>query len=458
MQGMPGGRAGVRPLRIVMNGVTGRMGARQHLARSIMAIRADGGLPLPDGRLLWPEPVLVGRDAGWLRALAAQHGLAEWTTSLDEALADPRAEVYFDAQVTSARVAALQAAIAAGKHVYTEKPLAPSLAEAMSLAAQAQAAGVRGGVVADKLFLPGMLALASLARSGFFGRILSVRGEFGYWVFEDGDPQLQRPSWNYRGEHGGGIVLDMFPHWSYLLEQVIAPVRSVYATAATHIPDRRDEHGNPYRASADDAAYAVFELANGAVAQVNSSWATRVHRGELAEFQVDGTDGSAVAGLHDCVVQDRASTPRAYWNPDERTDSDYRAQWRPAASILAPGAPVPAGRAPVPAGAAPGNGFRAQWELFLAHVAAGQPYSLDLLAGARGVQLAELGLRSWREGRRLPVPEQPVPGQPVPGQTVPGQTVPGQTVPGQTAPGQPAPAPVPPDPARPVPAHPGLDG
>ncbi len=395
-----------------MNGVTGRMGARQHLARSIMAIRADGGLRLPGGGTLWPEPVLVGRDAGKLRALAAEHGLSEWTTSLPEALADPEAEVYFDAQVSSARVAALRAAIEAGKHVYTEKPLAPSLAEAMSLATLARAAGVRGGVVADKLFLPGIVTLKSLASRGFFGRVLAVRGEFGYWVFEDGDPQLQRPSWNYRSEDGGGIVLDMFPHWSYLLENVIAPVRSVYATAATHVPDRRDEQGKPYRASADDAAYAIFELANGAIAQVNSSWATRVHRGELAEFQVDGTDGSAVAGLHDCVVQDRAATPRAYWNPDQPAGCDYRSQWRPATAA-------------VPGGGGPGNGFRMQWELFLAHVAAGTPYSLDLLAGVRGVQLAELGLQSWREGRRLPVPHLPVPHLAHP------------------------------DPAHPVPAHPG---
>ncbi len=431
-------------IQVAVNGVTGRMGYRQHLVRSLLSIREQGGVRLDDGTTVYPEPILVGRSEERLRAIASRHRLDRWTTDLDEVLADPEVDVYFDTQVTSAREASLMKAIEAGKHVYTEKPVAGSLAGALRLARAARAAGITHGVVHDKLFLPGVLKLRRLVEAGFFGRVLSVRLEFGYWVFEGDGIPAQRPSWNYRAEDGGGIVLDMFPHWSYLLEQVIAPVRSVYATAATHIPERRDEHGKPYRASADDAAYAVFELANGAVAQVNSSWATRVHRGELAEFQVDGTDGSAVAGLHDCVVQDRTGTPRAYWNPDERTDSDYRAQWRPAASVQAPGAPGPAGRASVPTGGAPGNGFRAQWELFLAHAAAGEPYRLDLLAGARGVQLAELGLRSWREGRCLPVPDVPVPSQPVSSQTVPGQTVPGQTVP--------------PDPARPVPAHLGLDG
>ncbi|MBO0776005.1 MAG: Gfo/Idh/MocA family oxidoreductase [Actinobacteria bacterium] len=371
-----------------MNGVTGRMGCRQHLARSILAIRADGGLPLPGGTTLWPEPVLVGRSEDRLRALAAEHGLTEWTTSLAEALADQRTEVYFDAQVTPARPAALRAAIEAGKHVYTEKPLAATVEEALSLVKAAQATGVRGGVVADKLFLPGMLKLKRLVDGGFFGRILSVRGEFGYWVFEGGWQQPQRPSWNYRSEEGGGIVLDMFPHWRYLLEGLFGRVRSVYAAAATHLPLRRDEHGHAYQATADDAAYAIFELDGGAIAQVNSSWAVRVHRDELVEFQVDGTEGSAVAGLHHCRAQHRAATPRAVWDPDRPATDDFRGQWQ----------------------AVPANGpfphcFRAQWELFLSHVVAGTPYALDLLTGARGVQLAELGLRSAREGRRLAVPD-----------------------------------------------------
>ena len=376
-----------RTIGIVMNGVTGRMGYRQHLLRSILAIREQGGLPLDDGTLLWPEPVLVGRSEPRLRALAERHGLERWTTSLDEALADPITEVYFDAQVTPAREKALRTAIAAGKHIYTEKPTAESLEGALDLARLAREAGVRNGVVQDKLFLPGLLKLKRLVDSGFFGRILSVRGEFGYWVFEGDWQSAQRPSWNYRTEDGGGMILDMFPHWRYVLDEIVAPVRSVYAHSSTHIPERRDEQGAAYRATADDAAYGIFELEGGVVAQINSSWAVRVDRDELVEFQVDGTEGSAVAGLRNCRYQHRVGTPKPVWNPDLPATEDFRSQWHQ-----------------VPDNEVFDNGFKVQWELFLRHVVTGSDYRWDLLEGAKGVQLAELGLRSAREGRRLDVP------------------------------------------------------
>ncbi|NUR25928.1 MAG: Gfo/Idh/MocA family oxidoreductase, partial [Catenulispora sp.] len=363
---------------IAMNGVTGRMGYRQHLLRSILAIREQGGLALPDGRTVWPEPVLVGRNAEKISALAAEHGLDKWTTSLDEALADPSVAVYFDAQVTPARVPALTKAIAAGKHIYTEKPTAETLDEAVELARLADAAGIKHGVVQDKLFLPGLLKLKRLVDSGFFGRILSVRGEFGYWVFEGDWQPAQRPSWNYRAEDGGGIILDMFPHWRYVLDHVIAPVRSVYAEARTDIPTRWDEQGREYQATADDAAYAIFELEGGIVASLNSSWTTRVNREELVEFQIDGTHGSAVAGLRNCKAQHRAATPKPVWNPDIPATEDFLAQWQE-----------------VPDNAVLDNGFKVQWEMFLAHLVADAPYSHDLWAGARGVQLAELGVQSW---------------------------------------------------------------
>jgi predicted dehydrogenase len=378
-----------------MNGVTGRMGYRQHLVGSVLAIRDRGGVQLPDGDIVWPEPVLVGRDAAKLATIASRHGLPEWTTSLDEALADPATEVYFDAQTTSVRAAAVRAAIAAGKHVYAEKPLAGSLAESLDLVRLARDAGLRGGVVQDKLFLPGITKLRRLVDGGVLGRILSVRGEFGYWVFEGDWQPAQRPSWNYRAEDGGGIVLDMFPHWRYLLEGVIAPVRSVYAAAATHIPVRYDESGKPYEATADDAAYAIFELDGGAIAQVNSSWAVRVHRDELVEFQVDGTEASAVAGLHGCWLQHRGGTPRPRWDPDSPVTDDFRSQWQPVPDNAPPAQIAPAGES---------RSFRAQWELFLAHVVTGAPYRHDLLEGAKGVQLAELGMASWREGRKIDVP------------------------------------------------------
>lgn len=377
-------------LGIVMNGVTGRMGYRQHLVRSILALREQGGLELSDGRVLWPEPVLVGRNAAKLEALAARHGLRSWTTDLDAALSDPDNRVYFDAQLTPLREAAVQKAIAAGKDLYVEKPSASTLDGASELARLADAAGVKHGVVQDKLFLPGLIKLKRLVDGGFFGRILSVRGEFGYWVFEGDWQSAQRPSWNYRAEDGGGIVLDMFPHWQYVLENIVAPIESVYAHAVTHIPERVDEAGEAYRATADDAAYAVFGLEGGIVAQINSSWAVRVDRGELLEFQVDGTHGSAVAGLRECRFQSRAGTPKPVWNPDIPNTVPFREQWQS-----------------VPDNTEFDNGFKTQWELFLRHVAEdgpGRAFPHDLWAGAKGVQLAELGLASVAEGRRIPVP------------------------------------------------------
>lgn len=376
-----------RPIGVIVNGVTGRMGYRQHLVRSLLAIREEGGLPLADGTRLWPEPVLVGRNEAKLAEIAARHNLTEWTTDLAEALARPQVEVYFDAQLTRLREKAVRAAIEAGKHIYVEKPTADTLAGAVELARLADATGVKHGVVQDKLFLPGLRKLARLVRGGFFGRILSVRGEFGYWVFEGDWQSPQRPSWNYRAEDGGGIVVDMFPHWHYVLEELFGRVTAVTAHIATHIPERVDETGKRYPATADDAAYGIFELEGGIIAQINSSWAVRVHRDELVEFQIDGTEGSAVAGLRECRVQHRATTPRPVWNPDQPETNDYRSQWQP-----------------VPDNEVFDNGFKVQWELFLRHVVEDLPYRQDLWAGARGVQLAELGLRSAQEGRRLEVP------------------------------------------------------
>ncbi|NBE56294.1 Gfo/Idh/MocA family protein [Streptomyces boluensis] len=377
-----------KTVRIAMNGVTGRMGHRQHLVRSILALREEGGLDLGDGTVLWPEPVLVGRREHALKALADRYGLQHWTTDADAVLADETVDIYFDAQVTSAREESVKKAIAAGKHLYIEKPSATSLDGALELARLAEAAGIKHGVVQDKIFLPGLLKLKRLIEGGFFGRILSVRGEFGYWVFEGGWQDAQRPSWNYRAEDGGGIVADMFPHWEYVLHELFGRVRSVQALATTHIPQRWDERGKPYAATADDAAYGIFELAGGTVAQINSSWAVRVNRDELVEFQVDGTEGSAVAGLRDCRAQHRSATPKPVWNPDVPATESFREQWQQ-----------------VPDNGEFGNGFKVQWELFLRHVALGEPYHWDLLAGARGVQLAELGLKSSADGRRHEVPE-----------------------------------------------------
>jgi predicted dehydrogenase len=375
---------GARTLGVVMNGVTGRMGHRQHLVRSVLAINSEGGVTLSDGSRVLLKPVLVGRSEQKLRDLAERHGIADWTTDLDKALADPDNVIYFDAQVTQARVAAVMKAIKAGKHIYAEKPTAETFDDAVALAEAARKAGVKNGVVQDKLFLPGLLKLKRLIDGGFFGRILSVRGEFGYWVFEGDWQEAQRPSWNYRAEDGGGIMLDMFPHWAYVLETLFGRVEAVTARAFTHIPERVDEAGASYTATADDAAYGLFELAGGAIAQINSSWCVRVNRDELVEFQVDGTEGSAVAGLRNCRVQHRSATPKPVWNPDLPVTEPFRGQWQE-----------------VPDNGEFDNGFKTQWELFLRHVLEDAPFPYDFAAGARGVRLAEAGLRSSAEGRRI---------------------------------------------------------
>jgi predicted dehydrogenase len=370
-----------------MNGVTGRMGTNQHLVRSIVAIRDQGGVALADGSRVMPDPVLVGRNADKVSRLAKAHGIERWTTDLDAALASRDDAVFFDAASTQLRPALLKRAIAAGKHVYCEKPVATNLAEALDLCRAAQRAGVRHGVVQDKLWLPGLLKLKMLIDSGFFGRIFAVRGEFGYWVFEGDWQPAQRPSWNYRKEDGGGIILDMLCHWRYVLDNLFGEVKSVSCLGATHIPERVDEAGRRYRATADDAAYATFELAGGIVAHVNSSWAVRVRRDDLVTFQVDGTHGSAVAGLQRCWSQARVNTPKPVWNPDIPQTIDFFSTWQE-----------------VPDNQAYDNAFKVQWELFIRHVVEDAPFRWGLLEGAKGVQLVECGLRSWAERRWVDVP------------------------------------------------------
>ena len=372
---------------IIMNGVTGRMGTNQHLVRSINAIRAQGGVALADGRRVMPDPILVGRNAAKLEALARAHGVTRWSTDLAAALADPDNAVYFDSASTGLRASLIRQAIDAGKHVYTEKPVATTVADALDLYRRAERAGVRHGVVQDKLWLPGLLKLRTLIDSGFFGRILSVRGEFGYWVFEGDWQEAQRPSWNYRKEEDGGIIVDMLCHWRYVLDNLFGGVKSVMCVGATHIPARWDERGVRYAATADDAAYATFELADGVIAQINSSWCTRVRRDDLATFHVDGTHGSAVAGLTECYLQPRAATPKPVWNPDLPQTIDFYGTWQK-----------------MPTNRVFENAFKVEWELFLRHVVEGGPFRWNLLEGAKGVQLAELGLRSSAERRMLDVP------------------------------------------------------
>ena len=381
-----------RTLRIAMNGITGRMGYRQHLVRSILPIREAGGVALEDGTRVQVEPILVGRRENAVREIAERHGVEDWTTDLDSVMNDPGVDIYFDSQLTSLRPPALKAAMRAGKHIFTEKPTAETGGERGELARIGEETGVTAGVVHDKLYLPGLVKLRRLVDQGFFGRILSMRGEFGYWVFEGDVQPAQRPSWNYRKEDGGGMVVDMFCHWNYVLEGILGRVDAVTAKAVTHIPTRWDEQGKEYQATADDAAYGIFDVTtpggDPVVAQINSSWAVRVYRDELVEFQVDGTHGSAVAGLRNCVAQERAHTPKPVWNPDLPVTEPFRDQWLE-----------------VPNNAELDNGFKLQWEEFLRDVVAGRPHRYGLLSAARGVQLAELGLQSSAEGRRVEIPE-----------------------------------------------------
>ena len=376
-----------RQIGIIMHGVTGRMGTNQHLVRSILAIRDQGGIELADGTRVVPEPILVGRDPNKLEQLADRYELDRWTLDLEAALRDAEAEVFFDAASTQLRAGLIERAIAAGKHIYCEKPTAENLEDAQRIYRAARDAGIRHGVVQDKLWLPGLLKLKMLIDAGFFGRILAVKGDFGYWVFEGWQPS-QRPSWNYRKEQGGGIILDMLCHWRYVLDHLFGQVEAVLCHGATHISERLDERGRPYHADADDAAYAIFQLAGGIVAQFNSSWCTRVRKDDLLTIQVDGTHGSAVAGLTRCFTQGRVNTPRPVWNPDAGVVPDYRDDWQE-----------------VPDNQAYPNAFKAEWALFLRYVCGDlEKFPWNLHEAAKGVQLAELGYRSWQERRWIDVP------------------------------------------------------
>ena len=372
---------------IIMNGVTGRMGTNQHLMRSIAEIIKQGGVKVSSSELIMPDPILVGRNELKLRQLAASSGVEKWTTDLESVLKNPEYQVYFDAQTTGRRVEAIKKAAGAGKHIYAEKPVASTTREAMDLYRICEEAGVKHGVVQDKLWLPGMIKLKRLKESGFFGKILSVRGEFGYWVFEGFSVPAQRPSWNYRKEDEGGIILDMLCHWRYVLDNLFGQVKGVFCMGATHIPLRIDEQGNEYRCTADDAAYATFELEGGIIAHFNSSWATRVRRDDLLTIQVDGTKGSAVAGSRECWTQHYGNTPRPVWNPDVEQPINFFEGWLK-----------------VPEQEVFENAFKVEWELFLKHIIKGDPFPWDLKEGAKGVQLAEKGLESWMKRTWIEIP------------------------------------------------------
>ena len=373
---------------IIMNGVTGRMGTNQHLIRSLAPIIAEGGLKATENDIILPDLVLVGRNEIKLKKLAERVQVENWTTNLEEALADKKYQIYFDAQTTGRRADAIKKAVAAGKHIYCEKPIAASTDTALELYRECEKAGVKHGVVQDKLWLPGILKLKRLIENDFFGKVLSVRGDFGYWVFEGHTIPAQRPSWNYRKEDDGGIIVDMLCHWRYVLDNIFGQVKGVFCLGATHISERIDEKGKPYNCTADDAAYSIFQLEGGVIAQFNSSWTTRVRRDDLLTLHVDGTKGSAVVGLRDCWTQDYANTPKPVWNPDIPNPIDFKKGWTKVSEEEEFD-----------------NAFKAQWELFLKHVVLDTPFPWNLMEGAKGVQLAELGIESWEKKTWINIPD-----------------------------------------------------
>jgi predicted dehydrogenase len=377
-----------RAIRIAMNGVTGRLGTNQHLINSILAIRSEGGLPLAGGDRLMPEPVLLGRSAEKLERLSQAHGGLEWSVDPQAVLADPTVEIYFDVAATAGRVERAHEAIAAGKHLYLEKPIAGSLEGALALARGAETARLKNGVVQDKVFLPGFRKLQKLRESGFFGKMLSARLTFGWWVFDGEFYPSQRSSWNYKKAEGGGLILDMFPHWRYILEGLLGPMLAVSCRKATRIAKRRDEAGKPYQTDVEDEVLATVELDHGVLVQIDSSWASRVKRDDMLTLQVDGTAGSAVVTLHDCYMQSLTATPKPIWNVDMRQNQDFDTHWQrmPDVEVYK-------------------NSYRCGWEAFLRHVAEGTPFPSPLLAGAKGLQLVDACHRSHDERRWIDLPE-----------------------------------------------------
>ena len=378
----------VKVIGIIVNGATGRIASTQHLANALVPIRAEGGLPAGADRIV-PHLLLVGRDASRLASIAQRFGLDDWTTDLDAALAKSKFSVFFDAAATRQRIATLAKAIAAGKHIYSEKPIAPSVAEGLSLLQAAHSHGLKAGVVEDKIFLPGLQKLSTLAASGFFGRITGFRLDFGWWVFDGAKRPSQRPSWNYQRAGGGGLILDMYPHWRYVIEGILGPISRVVTAIKTSISDRVDEAGKPYSVDVDDTSITLVELSSGAVGTIICSWATRVRRDDLLTLQVDGTGGSALAGLHRCWVQSSAETPTIrHFNPSLDIGADYRAQWQ---EVAGSGGYT--------------NPYRVGWENFLRHVATDAPLASDLSAGIRDVQLAEACYRSVAEQKWIALDE-----------------------------------------------------
>ena len=371
-----------KTLGIILHGVTGRMGTNQHLIRSIKSIQNEGGIKLSDGNFLNLDVILSGRDKDKLSNLSKKHQISKWTTDLDKILQDSSYQVFFDSASTKMRAENITKAIKYNKHIYCEKPSAEKFQEAYDLFLLAEKKFVRHGVVQDKLFLPGLIKLKKLIQQNFFGKILSVKIDFGYWVFtgKDENQPSQRPSWNYRKEEGGSIIIDMMCHWQYIITHLFGEIEDFVCMGKNHISTRYDNNAKSYHANADDACYAIVNLKNGILVQINSDWCTRVRKDDLVTFKVDGELGSALATLSQCYLQPLDKTPRPIWNPDEKQKHNFFNDWE----LVFENETYE-------------NAFKTQWILFLKHIAEGSPWDYGLEKGAEAVRFAELALKSWKE-------------------------------------------------------------
>ena len=382
----------VREIGIILNGATGGICSFQHLANSLAPIRAEGGLRIGDETIM-PKLLLVGRDNERLSEVARANGVDDWTTELDRALDNTDFPVFFDAAATHMRADILHRALAAGKHIFAEKPVAPSVDEGLALLRDAESRKLKHGVVEDKLHLPGLAKLATLVDGGFFGRIVGFKLEFGWWVFDGITDAAQRPSWNYKRATGGGLVSDMTPHWRYIIEGLLGRIdRIVCATSIAQV-ERADESGVGFQVDVEDTAPPLLRMESGVTGAILASWATRVRREDLMTMQIDGTKGSAVAGLRRCFTQRAAETPAiAGFRMGKDVDTmnvatDFFVDWQEVSDAT----PYK-------------NPYRYGWEKFIAHVVADAPFDAPLSAGIRDVQLSQACVESAASGEWMEMP------------------------------------------------------
>jgi predicted dehydrogenase len=367
---------------VFVRSATGRMTRRQHLERSLAAIVADGGLEIPGGDCIMPEPFLLGRREETLAPLATELGYP-YSTDVESALGGaPAGAVYFEGSPTKLHHQGISRALDSRMHIYTEKPLTLGVEESLDLVRQVRQRGVCGGVVQDKRYLNGPAQLNHLIQQGLIGQPYHVSLDFGYLVHPDDGT---RPDWNSDVAEGGGIILDMVSHWDYLLKHMVGQPRRVNAHSGLHIK-QRTRNGQPVPATAEDSVYATFEAGSGVAGEpvictTASSWCRRPRKRGLLEIRVQGTLGAAEAYLDRCYFISNDRTPAISWDPDAASREDFLEGWERYEEALVPE-----------------NAFRHQWELFLRHIVTGSANPASLLDGAQGVETATRTLASAQAG------------------------------------------------------------